>query len=271
MVATTVGVYRFQRSTLAWTEVSPRGDLARLDFIDQDTGYAVTRTGEVVSSADGGASFASVDVGIHPVNWIQWVSATRAWAAGPAGVVATRDGGATWRSQLAFTPMPAASFLTAQVGFRDESNGFAVFTYRGSVMNQTMAVVYHTSDGGLHWVAESCTCGYIPVPDWLRQGASRGLPSSYRSELAVTGPAQAALVASDPSVQTWICTTGDAGRGWTCRLAPFSGEGFGSLSVKGRTWWVAAVVAGPGGPRSLVAVSQDGGVTWTVHELDRSG
>src|SRR5262249_54362481 len=154
--------------------------------------------GDLVRTSDGGASFALVDAGIHPVNWIQWVSASRAWAAGPDGVVTTRDGGLTWERQLALPAdrvrvLGGETLIRGQVGFHDESNGFAEF----QVLTPARAVIFHTSDGGAHWVAEGCSCGSagVAVPDWLRQGAAGSMPDTS-SELTVSGPEQAVVLAS---------------------------------------------------------------------------
>jgi hypothetical protein len=50
-VSTGGGLYRYQRSTSAWSRVSSRPDLVRLDFRDRFTGYAVTAAGDVLERA----------------------------------------------------------------------------------------------------------------------------------------------------------------------------------------------------------------------------
>jgi hypothetical protein len=265
MVSTNAGLFRFQRSTSAWTRLSSRNDLVRLDFTDATSGFAVTAAGDVVETQNGGGSFAAVDVGIHPVTWLQWVSATRAWAAGPQGIVATQDGGATWAQQLLFPAslgLPGA-VRRAQVGFRDQQNGFAVFDFVGTSADGY--VVYHTGDGGTTWTAEGCTCGGASLPDSLRGGALATLPRAWQhSDLVVTGAASASLVSNDANAGTAsICATGDAGRDWACGPVPYQGGAPAALAVRGQTWWLAGRVGATG---LLLASSPDGGATWTVRQ-----
>jgi hypothetical protein len=263
LVSTDAGLYRFQRSAPGWTRMSSRADLVRLDFSDSSAGFAVTAAGEVVQTGDGARTLTTVDVGLHPVTWLQWVSSTRAWAAGPGGIVATRDGGATWSRQLSF-PADAGQRPVvgrAQVGFRDEANGFAVFDFTSGAASGF--VVYHTADGGATWTPEGCACGNGGPPDWLRGGAVASLSrASQHSDLVVTAASTAALVASDANAGTAsICGTVNSGRDWTCGPAPYQGGAPAALAMRGGAWWV---VSRAGSSGLLLASSADAGATWTV-------
>jgi Photosynthesis system II assembly factor YCF48 len=263
MVSTDAGLFRFQRSTLGWTRLSSRTDLVRIDFADRSSGFSVTAAGDVIETQDGGRTLAVRDVGLHPVTWLQWVSATRAWAAGPEGVVTTRDGGATWVRQLGFPAAGGqpAQVSRAQVGFRDEANGFAVFDFTAAAASGF--VVYHTADGGATWTAEACTCGSASPPGWLRGTAAASLPQAgQHSDLVVSGPSSATLVSNDANAGTAsICGTTDSGRSWACGPAPYQGGAPAAVAVRGRAWWLVGRV-GPSG--LLLATSPDAGVTWTV-------
>jgi hypothetical protein len=255
LASTNAGLYRYERSTAAWTWLSKRGDLVRLDFRTGTVGYAVTAAGDVVQTLDGGATLSAVDVGIHPVTWLQWVSSTHAWAAGPAGVVATSDGGATWVQQLRFTQ----GVVRGQVGFRDETNGFALFEY-GTTARRGF-IVYHTADGGATWTPESCACGDVTPATWLGPGKPATLPQPH-SDLVVTGGASAMLVGSDPKTGTAsICDTMDAGKSWACDPVPYEGGDATALGVKGQARWLVGKVGASG---RLLASSPDAGGTWTV-------
>jgi photosystem II stability/assembly factor-like uncharacterized protein len=263
LVSTDAGLYRFRRSISGWTRQSSRTDLVRLDFLDAMSGFAVTATGDLVETRDGGQVLTTRDIGVHPVTWLQWVTSTRAWAAGPQGLAATRDGGVTWSSQLAF---PAAGDQTgqvtrAQVGFRDEANGFALFDFVSTT--GTGYVVYHTADAGATWTPEGCTCGGGAPPAWLRGGAAATLPwAPQHSDLVVTGPSTASLVSNDPNVGIAdICSTMDSGRDWSCPAAPYQGGGPASLAAHGLTWWLAGRVGTSG---TVLAWSADSGATWTL-------
>jgi len=263
-VSTTDGLYRFQRSTGGWAKLSSRSDLVRIDMRGPLTGFAVTGAGQVLETADGGQTMATRSVGISPVTWIQWVSASNLWAAGPQGVVASADGGATWSRQLTFpTDARNGAIGTAQVGFRDESNGFALFDVAGAAAGSRVYAVYHTSDGGATWTAESCSCGPVAVPDWLARNARPGLPAAPHGALLVTGATQAMLVTNDTAAGiTSLCATDDSGGTWTCRPVPFALTS-GALVVRGRTLMLAATAAS--GP--LLSVSMDGGDTWTTRTI----
>lgn len=263
LVSTDAGLYRFQRSTSGWTRMSSRNDLVRLDFADAVSGVAVTAAGDVVETQDGGRTLTTRDVGLHPVTWIQWVSNTRAWAAGPQGIAATRDGGATWSRQLSFHAPPgqAGQVTRAQVGFRDEANGFALFDF---VSGPAVGfVVYHTADGGATWTPEGCTCAGGAPPDWLRGGAAAALPwAPQHSDLVVTGPSSASLVSNDvPMGTATICSTADSGRDWTCAAAPYEGGGPASIAQRGQLWWMVGRLGASG---LLLATSPDAGATWTI-------
>lgn len=243
-VSTDLGLYRYQRSTAGWAQLAERTDLVRIDFLNRSNGFAVTAGGEVVETDDGGRHLFARDVGIHPVGWIQWVSATRAWAAGPDGIVSTGDGGATWVRQLTL-PVSRAQVLSAQVGFRDEANGFAIFDAAGPD-GQPAVLVYHTADGGAHWAPGS------PVPAGVTHSA-----------LLVTGGAQAMLLAGGSSGgPASICATTDAGRTWSCLPTPFP-AGTGALAARGGTWMLVADVSSA----PLLAVSSDGGATWATRRV----
>jgi len=261
VVSTGTGLYLFTRSASRWARLTPRNDLVHLDFTDRSAGFAVTAAGDVVETSDSGRTFAIRDVGLHPVTWLQWVSSTRAWAAGPKGITMTRDGGATWVSQLTLPVAPGGSVEHAQVGFRDEANGFAMFDYGPG----GGSVVYHTADGGATWTAEGCTCDAVPT--WLSLGAASMLPPGRHSDLVVTAPSSALLVVNDPRAGTAsVCATTDAGREWSCSPAPFTTpprteSGPAALAARGPSWFLVHDVTTTG---PLLAVSHDTGATWTT-------
>jgi photosystem II stability/assembly factor-like uncharacterized protein len=263
LAATGTGLFRYQLSTGAWTQLSTRSDLVRLDFSDLDMGYAVTQAGDLVMTTDGGRTVAKQDAGIHPVTWVQWVTPTRGWVAGPQGISATVDGGNTWTRQLSVPDSGPGVITWAQIGFRDTANGFAILDVGGAVAGRQAYAVYHTADSGVTWTAESCTCGALPVPDWLRQRAHATLLEEAHGDLLVTGPSSAMLVTTSPApaAAISICTTADAGRDWSCGSAPFGSGGTAALAARGGTWWLVAMMDADG---QMSAVTRDGGLTWTT-------
>lgn len=232
--ATSYGLLRLDTRPPGFSLVNQRDDVRRIDFITPLVGYAIADD-RVIRTADGGRTFADINVGLTLVSWIQWVSAGHAWAAGPRGVVATIDGGRTWAQQLVFNDSPdsGASVPWTQVGFTDELNGFAY--HRAGDVNTLL----HTSDGGGNW-----------------QPAPR-LPAGVTSDLVVTGPRSAELVQPSAPGRPSLCATADSGMTWRCSELPLPGDP-GQMVAKGATRWLALMDSG-----AVFAVSQNG-ETWST-------
>lgn len=232
--ATSYGLLRIDTGPPGLSLVNPRSDVRRIDFVTPLVGYAIAND-RVIRTADGGRTFADLDVGLTLVSWIQWVSAANAWAAGPRGVVATRDGGHTWTQQLVFNDAPesAGTVPWTQVGFTDPLNGFAY--HRAGDVNSLL----HTSDGGGNWE---------PAPR---------LPSGETSELVVTGPASAELIQTLAPGKPSLCSTANAGMTWHCSDLPLPGDP-GQLVARGAARWLALLDSG-----AVFAVSKNGD-TWST-------
>jgi photosystem II stability/assembly factor-like uncharacterized protein len=232
--ATSYGLLRLDTRPPRFSVVNQRTDVRRLEFLTPLEGYAIAQD-RVLKTADGGRTFADLDVGLTLVSWIQWVSAGQAWAAGPRGVVATIDGGRSWRQQLEFEDAAesASSPPWTQVGFTDALNGFA-YHHTGDINT-----LLHTSDGGRSWE---------PAPQ---------LPAGPTSDLVVTGPRSAELVRLSAPGRPSLCATADAGMRWRCTELPLPGDP-GQMVVKGAARWLALLDSG-----AVFAVSQNG-ETWST-------
>jgi photosystem II stability/assembly factor-like uncharacterized protein len=232
--ATSYGLLRLDTQPPGFALVNQRTDVRRLDFVNPLVGYAIAAD-RVVKTVDGGRTFADIDVGLTLVSWIQWVSVGHAWAAGPRGIVATRDGGRTWAQQLEFKDPPEStgSVPWTQIGFTDVLNGFAY--HRADDVNTLL----HTSDGGASW-----------------EPAAR-LPAGSTSDLVVTGPESAELVQPSAPGRPSLCATRDAGQTWRCSDLPLPGDP-GQMVAKGAARWLALFDSG-----AVFAVSQNGD-TWST-------
>jgi photosystem II stability/assembly factor-like uncharacterized protein len=235
--ATTYGLLQLSTRPPGFSVVNQRTDVRRIDFVTPLVGYAIAGD-RVIRTADGGHTFSDLDVGLTLVNWIQWVTAGRAWAAGPRGVVATIDGGRTWAQQLEFKdpaddPDRGDSQPWTQVGFADALNGFAY--HRAGDVNTLL----HTSDGGGSWE---------PAPR---------LPAGTTSNLVVTGPRSAELVQPSAPGRPSLCATSDAGMSWHCSELPIPGNP-GQMVAQGAARWLALLDSG-----AVFAVSQNG-QTWST-------
>jgi Photosynthesis system II assembly factor YCF48 len=158
---------------------------------------------------------------------IQFVSPQLGWAVGGDRILATTDGGAHWRVQVA-----GALGLTS-LDFINGSDGWAVGMRRVMV----------TTDGGAHWNAMPEPCPLIDAVHFV--SPSRGF--------AVAG-GHATAYQPVPASGGVLLTTGDGGKGWEQMPAPadvqsacFTDPARGWLGAHGRLY------------RTV-----DGGRTWTL-------
>lgn len=143
------------------TVVRPPGmeipTLNGIHFVDQNTGWAVgldsKDNGVVLKTVDGGASWSAQKLTFKQrPSCIFFVDSSNGWMGGgtplpedeeseggPSDLLATTDGGATWRSARR---LPVT---IRDVFFLDKSRGWAA-GYRGAI--------YQTTDGGTSWVQQ---------------------------------------------------------------------------------------------------------------------
>ena len=249
--ASNYGLLRSDDGGKSWRLVNARPDLRRLDFVSGSEGYVVAGTDaqgsdwHLLRTDDGGAAFTAYPVGLLPVTWVQWVSDTQAWAAGPEGVVATTDGGEHWQAQLT---LGKGVFSDAQVGFVDAGHGFV---YVRGANGQSASTVYQTSDGGRHWRG-------VGAPDTRS--------ALQDDQLAVTGPLNAEIVARSEADGVVRCTLSGSAAGWKCFPQPLTAEAGAREVARGPFRLLTALR----GDQVVIAVSSDGGTTWSTVEVDAS-
>ena len=178
-------------------------------------------------------------------------------AGGSSRIYKTADGGAHWDLQLANSDPKV--FLDAMT-FRDEAHGIA---FSDSVDGRF--VIFVTADGGR---------------TWERVPADR-LPPALPGEGAFA--ASGTNIAMSGSDRIWIGTTAsrvlrssDGGRSWTVAKTPVAtGDATGIFSIAFRDAQHGVVV---GGNYRLeqqavdnVAITTDGGATWTLAQKGVSG
>ncbi|HKG21239.1 MAG TPA: YCF48-related protein [Blastocatellia bacterium] len=128
-----------------------------IHFVDQNTGWAVGAdskgNGVVLKTADGGAAWSAQRLAFkQSPTCVFFVDAATGWMGagtplpqdedsngGPSDLLATTDGGATWRSARR---LPVS---ISDIFFLDKANGWAA-GYRGSI--------YQTTDGGVSWIQQ---------------------------------------------------------------------------------------------------------------------
>lgn len=234
------------------------GDLGKIRCGAPTTCLALTRTGTLLRTADGGDTFASVVPSTDQTFAVEFASASRALAAGALGsVVVSSDGGVTWTavgSRIAgsFRVLHAA---TPSVAYAGGSDG----------------VLARTTDGGQRWrnvsapTASSIVGIAAPTPDRVYVLASDG--SLQRSDNGGTsykllnpGLMPRAIVALDGER---VLLVGPRG----IRRSVDAGERFSSIAARlvrnavllGADRAGSAVVAY--GPKHLL-VSTNGGAGW---------
>lgn len=131
----------------SWVSSGPKTgvDLTAVDFVDELSGHVVGRDGTYLRTADGGATWTNRTVSSADLWAVQFVSATKGFAAGDGGVMVTNDGGATW----AAVAVPGAGVLH-DLAFVGPSTGWAC---------GPSGAVFKTTNGGATW-AQVGSAGY---------------------------------------------------------------------------------------------------------------
>jgi photosystem II stability/assembly factor-like uncharacterized protein len=221
-----------------------------------------------------------------------------AWASGTGGTyLITTDGGATWNA----AKVPGAGSLD----FRDVHAIDARTAWLMSAGPGEQSKIFHTTDGGAHWILEFANtdpAGFFDaIAFWdARRGLVVGDPVGGRLFVMATDgwrrldtpPAlerESAFAASGTCViargdrEAWIGTsaarvfrTVDGGKTWTVAQTPIRHDGPGagifSLAFDGpRGVAVGGDYSKPGDDAHNVAITLDGGATWTEPASRPSG
>lgn len=248
-----------QGAPLAWTPQSS-GVTARLrgvSAVSADTAWASGAAGTVLRTTDGGRTWQRRPVAGGEALDFRDIDATSADVAhvlsiGPgeaSRIFATSDGGTTWSER--FRNADPDAFFDA-LAFADAAHGVAVSDSVGGRF-----ILRRTADGGRSWIAEPAT----------------GLPPALDGEgaFAASGT-NVTMVGHD---RIWMGTTAsrvlrtsDGGRTWSVHPTPLAtGQATGIFSIAFRDADHGVVVGGnyqrEQDAGDNVAISRDGGVTWT--------
>lgn len=130
-----------------WAQHGARaGQLADIQMVDENIGYAVGATNTMVKTTDGGATWASIIRGQrartgetrHNLDGVYFVSPQIGWIVGSFGAIMhTRDGGDNWEQQKVktSTDLKAVSFVSEKEGWVVGNEG----------------AILHTADAGKTW------------------------------------------------------------------------------------------------------------------------
>jgi photosystem II stability/assembly factor-like uncharacterized protein len=156
----------------------PPGDgsaLAGVQFVSAETGWAVVGADRILGTRDGGRHWATeyrtaASAGLSSVDF---VDAAHGWVAGASVILATANGGRTWRA------LPEPCPVLSMVHFVSPVAGFAVSGAGAAGGAADGGGLLATSDGGRHWRRLSApadaqsACFSGPRVGWL--GAAGGI------------------------------------------------------------------------------------------------
>lgn len=195
-VAGPSGLMQLRRGALLPCDAPPLGDRqVRAIRMEERLAFAVGDRGLVLRSANQGAKWQAVDLGLPPgvQDCLDFqalaVRGSEAWLVGRPGsvVVHTADGGQTWRLQKTGQRLPLAS-----VSFLNDKQGWAV---------GAAGVILATEDGGANWrlrrrgagraaaLVVSARAADVPLSAIASLGADDGYLTTV---LQVAGPAASA-------------------------------------------------------------------------------
>jgi len=211
----------------------------------------------VLRTRDGGSTWERVSVSADTTlefRDVEALDANTAWvlAAGPGSrsrIYHTRDGGRTWSAQ--FVNRDSSAFYDC-FAFWDAAHGIAL---------SDGLLLRRTEDGGVHWPL---------LPDSILPRAQHGEGGFAASGTCVTALAgRYAWVATGAADTARVLATGDRGATWRTVAAPIPGGSFAGLATVAFRDTAHGLVAGGNlgdakGRDPNVAISEDGGRTWTL-------
>jgi photosystem II stability/assembly factor-like uncharacterized protein len=228
------------------TKGGPSSALAAVHGFDRMRACAVGDGAYV--TFDGGASWQrarAVRKVASFLSALDFLDENEGWAAGPAGVLHTTDGGMNWMEIPANqarvdAPSDAPHVAARVLHFLDSKNGW---------LGGPHAELYRTRDGGVSWarvaISASASAGGAPQPSLF--GGTW------------TDESHAWLVGEHATV----LRTADGGETWTGVETGAGDTFFTAIAFAGRDGWVAGFLP-DGAARSVVYRTKDGGATWAV-------
>ena len=138
----TFGVYRSTNSGDTWSPISaPNGrPLYRIDFADNQTGYAVGELGMMIKTTNGGLNWTNISTASVFGNLfaVDFVTPQVGYVGGQDGLFKTTNGGTSW-ARIDQRPVQTMAFWTVNDGFVS------------SFFSTTSPFARRTFDGGLTW------------------------------------------------------------------------------------------------------------------------
>ena len=253
--------------------------LTSVNFVDTTHGWAVGvgSSGHapiILATTDGGATWKAQDAGVvgskGSLYSVSFVDARHGWAVGASNtgvdfgnalIIATTDGGATWKAQD-ISGADGKGLLLYSVNFVDASHGWAVGV--SSSISGYAHTILATTDGGATWKAQDAG-----------SAASGGQLNSVYFVDAKTGWAVGFGSSFNGTAPVILATT-DGGTTWKAQDAgsAASGDELNSVSFVDATHgWVvgSGLHNGIATPVPVILATSDGGVTWKPQDASSGG
>jgi photosystem II stability/assembly factor-like uncharacterized protein len=234
--------------------------LRGVSAVSESVAWASGAGSTVLRTADGGTTWQKLKVTDDPLDFrdIDAVDAQTAYALsignGPASrIYKTTDAGQTW--QLQFKNEDPKAFLDAMT-FWDATHGIV---FGDSVDLQLYILT--TSDGGRTW-------SRVPTANLPPAQGDEGAFAASGTNIAVIGNSHA-WIGTGAAAKSRVLRTSDGGRTWAIADTPLaSGPSTGIFSIAFRDEKHGVVVGGDYQKEkeavNNMAVTSDGGVTWTL-------
>ena len=139
------GQTAFTQQDWFWSNPKPQGNnLLAVQFLNENTGYAVGDFGTIIVTNDGGNTWSSQTSGTsYSLRAIHFLDQNNGYVVGDSGtILKTSDAGSSW---LKVSGIPTANFFRA-VQFSNINTGYTVGSF---------GAIYKTTDAGNSWIAES--------------------------------------------------------------------------------------------------------------------
>jgi photosystem II stability/assembly factor-like uncharacterized protein len=240
--------------------------LRGVSAVSESVAWASGAGSTVLRTADGGTTWQKLKVTDDPLDFrdIDAVDAQTAYALsignGPASrIYKTTDAGQTW--QLQFKNEDPKAFLDAMT-FWDATHGIV---FGDSVDLQLYILT--TSDGGRTW-------SRVPTANLPPAQGNEGAFAASGTNIAVIGNSHA-WIGTGAAAKSRVLRTSDGGRTWAIADTPLaSGPSTGIFSIAFRDEKHGVVVGGDYQKEkeavNNMAVTSDGGVTWTLVKISLS-
>ena len=241
--------------------------LTSVTFVDAMHGWAVgmdegdvTSPPVIIATTDGGATWEAQDTsgaGVHAWLYsVTFVDATHGWAVGDTPVdgnltpviLATGDGGATWKAQDASSAGSGARLYS--ITFADVDHGWAAGAVEESADSGGVTytpVILATGDGGATWETQDAS------------GADSG---AKLASVTFTDAAHGWAAGTNANHDPVILATSDGGATWKAQDGSSAGGNGGLTSIT----FVNATHGWAVGASTEILATSDGGATWKAQD-----